>query len=769
MTTAGRLNTLTISLTALAALVLTILAAAQGYRAALEREVTAASARVATRADLQWLMYRGDSAGLMRSLRALTVTPAVSRAAAYSRIGEQLASAGDAVALPFAALRAGASATAPVLRGANSDGQLAGSGFFNVIRGASQRAHLSVPVVTAVNPESKRLTAFDFLEALTRATPPSSDFVIGYVHFAIDLQALAWEAISGAVKLLAIWLIPVALGLAAVLWWNRRLLSRMHGVALAMDNIASGNFEQPANFRGGREFDDIADALERLGHSLQRHQREIKLGRDLLSKKVEERTSQLSRSAEELSRATEAASESEHRLQQLTYYDSLTSLPNRRLFNEQFGLLMRLTRRAGQSVALLFVGLDNFRRVNDNLGHHAGDLLLREVAKRLKHSVRDSDAITQMGDSQHNIAVSRMGGDEFTVVLNQLETPEAAAMVARRILRRLSETLEIDGHEVTVNPKVGIAVFPGDGDNPGALLDAAATAMAAARKNSGDGFCYFHRDMAAAGSERLRIESDLRHALERRELVLHFQPQVDTVMGTVIAIEALLRWEHPEQGLVSPFDFVAIAEEAGLMGRIGDWVLTEACQRLKGLEATVATLPRVAVNISASQLRDGFATTVKSALSRTGLAPDRLELSLAEQVLAAADEAALNALHELRSLGVYLSLDGYGLGQSSLVQLSHFPLDELKIEREFLADFREQGLTGPVLALIATAKSLGLRAGAEGVETRREYQFLAEQGVKQMQGYLFSKPIALETLLPMLAPWHFSEQIRKFGAQEQGS
>ncbi|MBN7796839.1 putative bifunctional diguanylate cyclase/phosphodiesterase [Parahaliea mediterranea] len=764
MTTAGRLNTLILTLVVLAGLVLTLLAAAQGYRAGLDREVAAASARVAARADFQWLVYRRDGAGLNRSLRALAAAPTVSGAIAYTRIGEELAREGDGAAPPFAALRAGASTTARVLRGANSGGQLAGSGFFTVIRGGAQHALLSLPLVTTVNPENK-LTAFDFLEALTRASPPSSDFVIGYVHLAIDLPLLAREALAGAVKLLATWLVPVVLGLAAVLWWNRRLLSRMQQVARTMDNIAGGDFEQHADFRGGREFDDIADALERLSHSLQRHQREIELGRDLLSKKVEERTSQLSRSTEELSRATEAASESEHRLQRLTYYDSLTSLPNRRLFTEQFGLLMRLSRRGGQLLALLYVGLDDFRRVNDSLGHHAGDLLLREVAKRLRHSVRDSDAITQMGDAKHNIAVSRMDGDEFTVVLNQLETPEAAAMVARRIIRRLSETLEIDGHGVTVSPRVGIAVYPGDGDNPGALLNAAATAMAAARQGGGDGFRYFHRDMVAAGNERLRIESDLRHALENRELELHFQPQIDTVMGTVIAIEALLRWEHPRLGMVTPYDFVAIAEEAGLMGRIGDWVLAEACQRLKGLETAVATLPRVAVNISAAQLGEGFAATVKSTLSRTGLAADRLELSLAEQALTAADESVLNGLHELRSLGVYLSLDGYGLGQSSLVQLSHFPLDELKIEREFVTDFREQGQAGPVLALIATARSLGLRASAEGVESRKEYRFLAEQGVKQMQGYLFSKPVPLETLLPMLAPWHFSEQIRKFGAQ----
>lgn len=767
MTTAGRLNTLITGFVLLATLLLAAVSAGHGYRAALEREVAAATARVERRADLQWLIYRGESAPLARALRALSSAGPIGGAAAYSRIGEQLAAVDYGGALPFAALRASRSSTETALRGGDDRGHLSGTGFIDAWRGATRHAFLSLPVIASLNPDSRQHTGYDFLNALTRPGVDGSDFVQGYIHVAIDLAPLQRETLAYSGRVLATWLPPIAIALIALLWWNRRILRELQRVADVMDAVAGGQFEQGAHFRGGREFADIGAALNRLTQSLQRHRQEIELGRDLLSKKVEERTSQLSRSTEELTRVTEVASESEQRLQQLTYYDSLTSLPNRRLFTEQFNLLMPLTRRAGQSLALLYLDLDNFRRINDSLGHHAGDLLLREVAKRLRQSVRDSDAVTRMGDSDHDIAVSRLGGDEFTVVLNQLDKADAAAMVARRVIRRLSEPMEIDGHEVAVNPSVGIAVYPGDGDNAGALLNAAATAMAAARQIRGENYRFFHRDMIADGSERLRIESDLRHALERRELLLHYQPQIDTVMGSVIAIEALLRWEHPQMGLIAPFDFVAIAEESGMMGRIGNWVLGEACQRLKGIEATVTELPRVAVNVSAAQLTDSFAATVRSVLSRTGLAPDRLELSLSESALAVANNSVLVALQELRTLGVYLSVDGYGLGRSSLAQLSQFPLDEIKIEREFLTRHREQGQPGPLMALIGTARSLGLQAGAEGVETRDDYHFLAEQGVRQMQGYLFTRPVPLEELLPLLAPWHFSEQIRKFGAAVQ--
>jgi diguanylate cyclase (GGDEF)-like protein len=760
---AGKLNTVWVAIITAMVLLLLVMLTRNTYQAALEREMTAATEQVAGRADLHWLLYQGDPAGLEQAAASLAAAPLVTSARIYSGIGEQLAAGGDRRSAPFAAMRAAASTTDTITRATNPSGKFSGSGYFATLWGEGHRLQLSLPVITTLNPASRALTSSDFIDAASAPDPEASDFVLGYVQLALDLDRLHQGSFTLARNTLLQWLLPLGLAVAFLLWWNRRVLGNLGTLSTMMDRIAEGDFQQTLELRGGKEFDDMASALTRLTDGLRRHQKEIELGRELLSRKVEERNSQLSRSHEELSRAAEAASESEQRLQRLTYYDALTTLPNRRLFTEQFTLLMRVSRRAGQSVALLFVDLNNLRRINDTMGHHAGDVLLREVAQRLKFSVRDSDTITRLGELEHDIAVSRLGGDQFSVVLSQLEKPDTAATVARRIIRRLSQPIDFEGHPLTVTPTIGIAVFPGDGDNPGNLLNAAAAAMQAAKRTSKDGFLFFKPHMMAEGNQRLQLEADLREVLKRRELVLHYQPQIDTVMGSVVSIEALLRWQHPKRGLIPPREFVALAEEAGLMRKIGAWVLEEACRRLSELHGVVAELPRVAINVSARQFSGDFVDTVRRALATSGLAPGKLELSLSEQVLAVADAELLDTLQALHELGVYLSLDGYGLGQCSLAQVSRLPLDELKIEREFLVQYREDQ-PGPLLALIATARSLGLRAAAEGVETAEEYQFLAEHGVKHMQGYLYSKPVPMELLKPMLAPWHFSERIRRLGA-----
>jgi diguanylate cyclase (GGDEF)-like protein len=445
----------------------------------------------------------------------------------------------------------------------------------------------------------------------------------------------------------------------------------------------------------------------------------------------------------------------------MAYYDSLTSLPNRRLFSEQLDLLLRLAKRNGELLALLFLDLDNFKRINDSLGHSAGDQLLREVGARLSGCVRDSDVVAHYVESGPKIDVSRLGGDEFTVVLNQLDSPESALMVARRLLDALSEPMEIGGHELVVTPSIGIALAPDHASDVDGLLKAADTAMYHAKAAGKNKCIFYHSDMDAAGVERLQLEADLRKALERDEFILHYQPQVDTRSGSVVGAEALVRWKHPEKGMIPPFRFIPLMEEMGFIGALGEWVLREACRQMKAFEAQGLKLPKVAVNVSALQFNQSFIRTVKSVLEETGLAPSKLELELTEGVVMADASATLEALTELKNMGVSLSIDDFGTGYSSLSYLSRFPLDELKIDRSFVIEFdKSDNDASLVIAIIAMARSLNLRVVAEGVETQEQYDFLTSNGAHVIQGYLFSKPVPADELQPLLAPWHFMEQVQ---------
>lgn len=413
-------------------------------------------------------------------------------------------------------------------------------------------------------------------------------------------------------------------------------------------------------------------------------------------------------------------------------------------------------------LALLFLDLDNFKRINDSLGHSAGDLLLREVASRLASCVRESDVIAHYVDGGSKIDVSRLGGDEFTVVLNQIDSPEAAAMVAQRLVESLAAPMIINGHELVVTPSIGIAIAPRDAGNVEDLLKAADTAMYHVKDTGKNSFLFYSSDMDAAGVERLKLENDLRKAVERNELVLHYQPQVDTNTGTVVGVESLIRWQHPQHGLVPPFKFIPLAEEMGLIDELGDWVLCEACRQMKVFEKLGFNLPKVAVNVSALQFNPRFISRVAEVLNEYKLKPSSLELELTEGVVMNNATDTIQALHDLKKLGVSLSIDDFGTGYSSLSYLSRFPLDELKIDRSFVIDFDKSDTDASlVIAIIAMGKSMNLRLVAEGVETHEQYHFLTENGANIIQGYLFSKPVDAKDLAPMLAPNHFKRQIEK--------
>ena len=380
--------------------------------------------------------------------------------------------------------------------------------------------------------------------------------------------------------------------------------------------------------------------------------------------------------------------------------------------------------------------------------------------------MRESDVVAHFVDNESRIDVSRLGGDEFTVVLNQVENKDAVSKVAQRLLNSLLQPITIDGHELVVTPSIGIAVAPQDADSIEGLLKAADTAMHQAKARGKNTFLFYDHSMDAESVDRLRLEADLRRALERDELLFHYQPQVDAETGTVMGVEALMRWQHPEQGMIPPFRFIPIAEEAGLIGEMGLWGIRAACRDIVQLRREGLHLPKVAVNVSALQFSSNFAERVRTILEETGASPDMLELELTESILVEDSNQILGLLRDLKQLGVRLSIDDFGTGYSSLSYLSRFPLDELKIDRSFVIDIDKSDADASLVsAIIAMGRSLNLELVAEGVETPEQFEFLTRGGELTIQGYLFSKPVELDALKPLLAVGHFAPRIREVRAE----
>jgi diguanylate cyclase (GGDEF)-like protein len=427
------------------------------------------------------------------------------------------------------------------------------------------------------------------------------------------------------------------------------------------------------------------------------------------------------------------ANQAEKRIRHLAYNDLLTGLPNRALFMEQLGRRIELARVAGDAVAVLFLDLDRFKNVNDTLGHDVGDRLLVAVAQRLRRSVRNADC------------VARLGGDEFTVVLAEVVGPNAAVTAAQNICRALSTPFQIDGHDIFVTTSVGISMYPHDATDVGTLLKHADTAMYRAKRTS-SGFQFFEASMEHSISEHVRMENDLRRALERNEIEVFYQPQARVDNGRIVGAEALVRWRHPTRGMVSPAEFIPLAEETGLINPLGEWVLRTACAQMQ--EWTNAGLPsmRIAVNLSVKQLlQKNFAAIVEQVLADTGLPPRLLELEITESTLMENAQHTLEALHRLRSLGVRLSIDDFGTGYSSLSYLKRFPVDIIKIDRSFVRDVpHDVDDAAIVTGIIALAHSLRLDVVAEGVETESQLRFLKEQSCDLLQGFYLSQAVPAE-------------------------
>jgi len=421
-------------------------------------------------------------------------------------------------------------------------------------------------------------------------------------------------------------------------------------------------------------------------------------------------------------------------------HDFLTGLPNRMLLNDRVGQAIALAKRHVRKVAVLFLDLDGFKHINDSLGHPVGDKLLQSIAKRLVDCIRGSDS------------VSRQGGDEFVILLLDLEHAEDAAVTARRMLEAVALPHSVDQHDLHVTASIGVSVYPDDGLDADTLIKNADTAMYQAKENGRRSFQFFKPAMNVRAVERQFIEEALRLALERRELVLHYQPKVNLMTGTITGAEALLRWTHPTRGPISPADFIPVAEECGLILPIGAWVLREACTQAHTWMDAGLPITSMAVNVSAMEFRDkNFLDGLFAILSETGLDPRFLELELTESVLMKRAEFTASILQTLRKRGIQVAVDDFGTGYSSLSYLRKFPVDALKIDQSFVRQISTAGDdTTIVKAVIGMARSLKLRAIAEGVETLEEAAFLRAYRCEEAQGYYFSRPVPAQQFAMLL-------------------
>ncbi len=774
MSIAGRINLLVIGMALALAVIVAVFAVDREYRFARDQLVAEIPVRVLGQPDLPAQIYFGERERLGTALEGFLASPAVAYAVVYDPAGEVVLrrnqiSAPSSPLPPFAALRGSETATVQNRVTLGGDFAPAGDGWLGALFDAGRLTHLTIPVFSELNPLQKNLTQRDFARAIVERDGAASGFVVGYVHVAVACRRIL-ESISLTLALTTLGcLLFVLISAAVSIVITRRITAPLSRLVELADDVAAGRLRQAAEVGGSGEIAEIERILNGMVGGLSSYKTQMDVDHHLLSMKVDERTAQLSRRNEELKQAVAEVTQAKDRMRHMAYYDSLTSLPNRRLFSEQLDLLLRMAKREGDKLALLFLDLDNFKRINDSLGHSAGDLLLREVGQRLAGCVRDSDLVASNVELGARIDVSRLGGDEFTVVLNRLDQVESAGPIAQRLLDALSRPVILEGHEVVVTPSIGIAVAPGDAEDVEGLLKAADTAMYHAKSLGKNNYVFYHSEMDSAGIERLKLETDLRRAVERDELVLYYQPQIDTRNGTVVGAEALLRWEHPVHGLVSPAVFIPLAEEMGLIGELGEWALREACRQLNAFAAEGIKLPMVAVNVSALQFNTGFIGKVKEVLRDTGVHPASLQLELTEGVVMADASAIVQGLQELEELGVRLAIDDFGTGYSSLSYLSRFPLDELKIDRSFVIKSHEsENDASLVIAIIALARSLNLRLVAEGVETREQYAFLTGNGAHVIQGYLFSKPVPADELRPLLAPWHFMGQIQEIANEVIG-
>jgi diguanylate cyclase (GGDEF)-like protein len=425
-----------------------------------------------------------------------------------------------------------------------------------------------------------------------------------------------------------------------------------------------------------------------------------------------------------------ARARAESRLHRLAHFDQLTGLPNRQLFHEQASRSLAAV-DADRGATLLFIDVDRFMRINNSFGYAVGDQLVRQVAGRLQQAVSAEGIVT------------RMGRDDFAVLDAHAQRPEEARALAERVMEAFTQPFAVDGKELFLTLSIGVCRYPQDGADVGRLLVNAENAMFLAKRNGRNNFQVYVHGLNSSSVERLEMETELRHAVGRGELILHYQPSADIASGRITAVEALVRWRHPRHGMIPPDQFIPLADETGLIGEIGRWVLFEACAQARRWRDTAIEPLKISVNVSAVQFRQGdLAQVVQSALTQTGLPPQCLDLEITETVLMQDAGATIAMLRALKNMGVSISVDDFGTGYSSLAYLQRFPIDTLKIDKSFMCRVTEDEHNAAIVrTVIALAKSLRLESIAEGVESSDQVEYLRAEGCDRLQGYYLSRPL----------------------------
>ena len=433
--------------------------------------------------------------------------------------------------------------------------------------------------------------------------------------------------------------------------------------------------------------------------------------------------------------------EADARIEHLAHHDILTGLHNRFELENRLAQAIASSNREQQQLAVLFIDLDRFKNINDSLGHHVGDQLLVNVAERLRLCIRESDI------------VSRIGGDEFVIVLTTINDSSHAAIIAEKILEKISKPYEIDGNELNTSPSIGISIYPNDGDCVDELIRTSDVAMYHAKEHGRNTYHYFTESMLIAANKRMQIERELRVALHSEQLLLYYQPQIRTVDQKVISMEALIRWNHPVQGMIPPDQFIPIAEDAGIIHELGSWVIDEACRQLVAWKSDGLNGYRIAINLSVKQLQsETIVDEIKAILNKYQIDGSEIELEITETAAMNDPEQAVKQLYTLRELGIHLSIDDFGTGYSSLAYLKRLPIQALKLDRSFVRDIEIDPNDAAIcMATVALAHNLGLTVVAEGVETEMQRDFLMEHKCDYLQGYYFSKPIPAEEILEFLS------------------
>ena len=430
-------------------------------------------------------------------------------------------------------------------------------------------------------------------------------------------------------------------------------------------------------------------------------------------------------------------------LEHLAHHDILTGLPNRMLFLNRLDQSVRRAHRTGEKLAVLFIDLDQFKQINDSMGHALGDAVLKHVSRRLQACTREDDTL------------ARLGGDEFTVIMESLHLLQHATVLAQKMLRALQAPITVEGHEFYITVSIGISLYPQDGNDAEILLRNADTAMYKAKDEGRNSVQFYTEAMTERAFERILMETHLHRAVENEQLVIYYQPQVNLGTGNLIGMEALVRWQHPEMGLVSPAKFIPLAEDTGLITSLGEWVFRAACTRISEWYEAGLNPGRIAINVTGKQLQnEAFLTMVQGVLHETGCRPEWLELEITENFIMKQQECSIGVLRKLRDLGIELAIDDFGTGYSSLAHLKQLPVSKLKIDGSFVRDIpKDANDKGIARAVIALGKSLGLRVIAEGVETGEQKTFLSREGCDEGQGYFYGHPMPHEKMAGVLKDW----------------